>query len=385
MTQLSATSSESLLSESPLDSQRFGLRIFRGFVQNADERALLREIIAQSVDIAIVRAPAGSAAQLHRLARYGMAPISADTLVYYQMSLADHAPRPLRNSDLLFAEAQASDKVELDALVASTFDGYVSHYHANPRLDPQAILAGYAEWATGYIGADSPGKITWVARREGRIVAFACCSHDSDDDACEGVLYGVHPDHSGGGLYGDLIRHTQNQFRDRGFKTMKVSTQIWNLAVQKVWAREGFTLNLAYDTFHINAMLSAGESLIDRELVFDAEQVRRFAEVTGDDNPIHLEDESAQREGFEGRITHGMLAGGEISRIFGTEIPGPGTLFLRSDFIFVRPVYCGRKHRLKIRYLASPHVGGHIPAVVTIHDEAGKLCLLCYSDLLKRN
>ncbi|ALN62942.1 acetyltransferase family protein [Lysobacter antibioticus] len=385
MIDCSSTSGEPLLCASPLDSQRFGLRVFRGILKNVDERALLREMIEGSADIAIIRTPAGSAPQLHRLARYGMAPIHADTLVYYQASLADYAPKPLRNEDLVFSEATPDDKVELDALVATTFDGYVSHYHANPRLSPGAILAGYAEWASGYISREVAGKITWTARRKGRIVAFACCAFDEQAQVCEGVLYGVHPDHAGGGLYGDLIRHTQREFRDRGFVTMKVSTQIWNLAVQKVWAREGFALNFAYDTYHINAMLSAGELLVDRELVFDSEQVRRFAEITGDDNAIHLDDRAAKNEGFEARITHGMLAGGELSRIFGTDIPGPGTLFLRSDFVFMRPIYCGRPHRLHIRYLAPPSAGGHIPAVATIRDAAGRICLLCYSDLLKRS
>lgn len=217
------------------------------------------------------------------------------------------------------------------------------------------------------------------------MVAFACCAEDYKTQTCEGVLYGVHPDHSGGGLYGDLIRYTQAKFRDRGYVLMKVSTQIWNLAVQKVWAREGFVLSQAYDTYHINAMLSAGETLVDRELGFDADQVARFAAITGDTNAVHLDDNAAQNAGFEGRITHGMLAGGELSRIFGTEIPGIGTLFLRSDFVFMKPIYCGRPHRLRIRYLSALPLSGHILAVATIHNETGALCLLCYSDLLKKD
>ena len=106
----------------------------------------------------------------------------------------------------------------------TTFDGYTSHYHANPLFDQARILDGYMEWATGYVGATTPGRITWVARRNGEIVAFACCSHDGSGGESEGVLYGVHPAHSGGGLYGDLIRHTQAAFRERGFRSMVVST-----------------------------------------------------------------------------------------------------------------------------------------------------------------
>ena len=374
-----------LLSPSPLDSRRFGYRIARATLQSVDERVLLKEIISQELDVAIVRIPAGASASLQKLDRYGMAPIHADTLVYYQVSLDTYVPNPLRNPDLVFSVAVEADQNELSALVSSTFEGYVSHYHANPAFAARDILAGYAEWALGYSASTSSDRTTWVARRQGRIVAFACCSEDRDSGTCEGVLYGVHPEHSGGGLYGDLIRYTQEQFRVSGYMSMRVSTQIWNLAVQKVWAREGFVLSRAYDTIHVNSMLSAGEPLVDRQLTFDADQVSRFAAITGDSNAIHLDDAAARHAGFEGRITHGMLAGGELSRIFGTEIPGVGTLFLRSNFIFMKPVYCGREHRLRIRYLAPLPLAGRIPAVATLHDQDGALCLLCYSDLLKRD
>ena len=67
---------------------------------------------------------------------------------------------------------------------------------------------------------------------------------------------------SGGGIYGDLIRHTQADFASRGFSTMLVSTQVNNFAVQKVWAREGFHLFEAWDTYHVNALLSAAPELL---------------------------------------------------------------------------------------------------------------------------
>lgn len=372
-----------LLTASRLDSDRFGLRIFRATTIELDGGQLFREIVANDADVAIVRVPAGSGGALQRLGRYGMHPIHADTLVYYRVPLSDREPQTLRNTDLLFAEATVDDAGELEALVAGTFDGYVSHYHANPRLDPALILAGYAEWASGYLAGHGPDRIAWVARRNGAIVAFACCSHDERKRECEGVLYGVHPEHAGGGIYGDLIRYTQAQYRARGYRTMTVSTQVWNLAVQKVWGREGFVLDRAYDTFHVNAMLSAGEARVQRELVFSHEQVALFAAVTGDSNAVHLDDEAARSAGFDSRISHGMLTGGELSRIFGTVEPGIGTLFLRSEMVFLKPIYPHRAYNLTIRY--PPTLRGYIPAVATVHDLSGDLCLLSYSDLLLRD
>lgn len=371
------------LAHSRLDSHRFGLRVFRGNVDAVDDRALFSEIVGNAVDLAIVRTPAGAGGNLHRLGRYGMHPIHADTLVYYQAALAEYTPKPLRNVDLVFSEALPSDAAELEMLVARTFDGYRSHYHANPQLDRDLILAGYTQWASSYL-APANGRVTWIARRLGKLVAFACCSHEDAGEECEGILYGVHPDHAGGGLYGDLIRFTQARYRELGCHTMKVSTQIWNLAVQKVWAREGFSLSGAYDTFHVNAMLSAGTTMVDRELVFTDEQVRDFGNCVGDTNAVHFDDAAAREAGFRSRISHGMLAGSELSRIFGTEVPGNGTLFLRSELVFLAPIYPSTRHRLTIRSMARLPFDGFVPAVAIIADGADRICMLAYCDLMKR-
>jgi acyl dehydratase len=165
---------------------------------------------------------------------------------------------------------------------------------------------------------------------------------------------------------------------------MKVSTQVWNLAVQKVWSREGFVLTQAFDTYHVNALLGAGETVLEEEIQFTSSQVAQFAHVTGDTNAIHLDDSAARNAGFESRISHGMLAGSELSRIFGTRMPGFGTLFLRSELAFMAPIYPDRKHVLKVRFPGKHPRSGHVPAIATIHDAAGKLCLLAYNDLLKR-
>ncbi len=365
----------------PLDSQRFDLRIYRGTVDSVDSRTLFDEIVSNAVDLAIVRTPAGASGNLHRLGRFGMHPVHADTLVYYQVDLAEYAPKALRNGDLVFTKASSSDAAELEALVAHTFEGYRSHYHANPNFPVERILAGYLEWAGGYIEAPSTSHIVWVARRHGVMVAFACCKFNEHAATCEGVLYGVHPAHAGGGLYGDLIRHTQSEFKARGLGKMEVSTQVWNYAVQKVWAREGFVLARAFDTFHVNAMLSTAEHVIEQEVLFSNDQVERFALASGDTNPLHLDDAQARAAGFEGRITHGMLAGAELSRIFGTEVPGAGTLFLGTSMTFLRPVLAGQAYKLRILY-RSPPTTRTTQAVATITDARGRPCVLAYSDLL---
>src|SRR4051794_11925211 len=66
--------------------------------------------------------------------------------------------------------------------------------------------------------------------------------------------------------------------------------------------------------------------------------VDAFAELSLDDNPLHMDDRVAQEYGFPRRVAHGMLALSLISRLIGTKLPGPGALWLSQDVQFAAPV-----------------------------------------------
>ena len=72
-----------------------------------------------------------------------------------------------------------------------------------------------------------------------------------------------------------------------------------------------------------------------------AEDVDAFAELSGDVNPLHLDDEYARKRGFRSRVVHGMLLGAYLSRVLGTLFPGPGVLWLSQDSRFQQPAYVG--------------------------------------------
>ncbi len=76
-------------------------------------------------------------------------------------------------------------------------------------------------------------------------------------------------------------------------------------------------------------------------LVVSDEVVRRFSDLTGDRNPVHLDDTFAQRTRFGRRIAHGMLAASHISAVIGNTLPGPGTIYLSQTLQFVAPVFVG--------------------------------------------
>ncbi len=67
----------------------------------------------------------------------------------------------------------------------------------------------------------------------------------------------------------------------------------------------------------------------------------QFAEVSGDANPVHLDEAYAATTPFKGRIAHGMLSAAYISAVLGTKLPGPGTVYMSQALRFKRPVRIG--------------------------------------------
>ncbi|MFD2204391.1 MaoC family dehydratase [Kiloniella antarctica] len=66
-----------------------------------------------------------------------------------------------------------------------------------------------------------------------------------------------------------------------------------------------------------------------------------FAGISGDTNPVHINEEAALNSVFEGRIAHGMLTASFISAVLGTKLPGPGAIYLSQSLRFKAPVRIG--------------------------------------------
>ncbi len=72
-----------------------------------------------------------------------------------------------------------------------------------------------------------------------------------------------------------------------------------------------------------------------------AEDIDLFAQVSGDRNPLHMDDEFAKDTVFGKRIAHGALSASFISGVLGNELPGPGSIFVALNMRFRRPVFIG--------------------------------------------
>lgn len=71
------------------------------------------------------------------------------------------------------------------------------------------------------------------------------------------------------------------------------------------------------------------------------EDITKFAEVSTDNNPLHLDEDFAAGTPFKSRIAHGMLSVSFISAIFGTKLPGPGCIYMSQNVRFLAPVRIG--------------------------------------------
>jgi len=83
-----------------------------------------------------------------------------------------------------------------------------------------------------------------------------------------------------------------------------------------------------------------GDSASISKTITDAD-IHAFADVTGDHNPIHLDDEYAATTRFGGRIAHGMLSASLISGVLASELPGAGSVYLSQTLKFVKAVFPG--------------------------------------------
>jgi 3-hydroxybutyryl-CoA dehydratase len=78
------------------------------------------------------------------------------------------------------------------------------------------------------------------------------------------------------------------------------------------------------------------------------ESIRKFSEISGDINPVHLDDAYAEKTIFKKRIAPGLQVASYISAVLANQLPGYGTIYLEQNIRFLKPVYIGDKIETKI-------------------------------------
>ena len=103
---------------------------------------------------------------------------------------------------------------------------------------------------------------------------------------------------------------------------------------------------MAQDGYYLED-LTEGMSASFGKTITEAD-ILMFAGVSGDTNPVHLDEEFAAATPFKGRIAHGMLTASLISTVFGTRLPGPGCIYMSQSLKFLAPVRVGETARAQV-------------------------------------
>lgn len=87
------------------------------------------------------------------------------------------------------------------------------------------------------------------------------------------------------------------------------------------------------------------------QTISDAD-VKAFAGISGDHNPVHLSEDYAKNSRFKNRIAHGLLTASFFSAIFGTKLPGEGCVYAGQNLQFKKPIYLGDTVVAKVTVIA---------------------------------
>ena len=105
-----------------------------------------------------------------------------------------------------------------------------------------------------------------------------------------------------------------------------------------------------------------------------SEVVNGFAEVTDDNNPVHLDEEYAKTTFFKKRIAHGFLIGSLISTTITQKLPGNGTIYISQSLVFKGPVFIDDVITARVKAVDFPN-GNRILMKTTCENQDGKIVL----------
>ncbi len=100
-------------------------------------------------------------------------------------------------------------------------------------------------------------------------------------------------------------------------------------------------VNRTYDELEVGDSAEYHRECSEQDIIL-------MAATSGDENPIHLDKGFAEESQFGGRIAHGIWTGSLVSAAVGLHLPGPGTIYLRQEFNFKRPVMIGDSLTAKV-------------------------------------
>jgi GNAT superfamily N-acetyltransferase len=231
---------------SELDSGRFGIRVARAHVSGGALPRVLDFCAVEKIDLLIARCATTDLPTAQEMERDGF--LLMDTLVYYSFDLS-RRKIPDAPVEFIVRPLVADDRDQIRRVASQAFKGYTGHYHADPRLDRHRCDEGYISWAERSTALKSAADEVLVAEHKESVVGFGTLRANSGNEV-EGLLFGVAPEYQRRGVCRSLMMHSLRWCQSQGAQKMVISTQVTNIAMQKVWCRVGFEPSHAFYTFH---------------------------------------------------------------------------------------------------------------------------------------
>jgi 3-hydroxybutyryl-CoA dehydratase len=124
--------------------------------------------------------------------------------------------------------------------------------------------------------------------------------------------------------------------------------------------------NFTFDELSLGQKASFTKQVTEQDVVL-------FAAVSGDVNPVHLDEAFAADTMFGGRIAHGMLSGAIISAALAMELPGPGVIYLGQTLRFSRPVRIGDEVTAQLEVTEKREGKGIVKLACEVVNQDGKV------------
>src|SRR5512137_2931599 len=122
--------------------------------------------------------------------------------------------------------------------------------------------------------------------------------------------------------------------------------------------------------FEERTHFTIGEEATFTKIISD-EDIATFAKISGDENPVHVNDAYAKGTMFGGRIAHGILVTGLISAVLGTALPGPGAIYMSQQLRFLAPVRPGDEATARAKVTEWDSEKGRITLLTEVTNQDG--------------
>lgn len=110
---------------------------------------------------------------------------------------------------------------------------------------------------------------------------------------------------------------------------------------------------------------------VKERIIVTTQMVEDFARISGDTNPIHLNEEAAANSIFGKRIAHGILLAGFFSKLIAMKYPGPGSIYLQQNLEFLAPCFIGDEIEVELKL--EERIKHVFVLATTIYSSQGKV------------